>query len=153
MSNLCLALFVDSSPTIPWSVTCLQMSETFLESLNQLRAGWREYFSEFIPKLSNCRLVKTFVGREKLNLVAVDYHLRIDEVCKKFGYFVRFNCTKEEAQRLSVSLHNEKLSENAFLIFKNILNKDFWLYCRPLIRNYGGLGQKYHQKTSLTFPF
>ena len=52
----------------------------FLKLFNQLRVGWLEYFSEFILKLSNCRLVKMLVGQEKLNFVAVDYHLQIDEV-------------------------------------------------------------------------
>ena len=122
MSNICLALFVDSSPIIPWSVTSLQVAHSFLELFNQLRAGRLEYFSEYLPKLSNCRLVKTFVGQEKLNLIAVDSHLQIDEVCKQFGYFVRFNCTRDDTQQLPA---NQPTPQNAFKIMMEA-QKNTW---------------------------
>ena len=40
MLNICLALFMDSSPIVPWSwVTSLQVSQGFLELFNRLKTG------------------------------------------------------------------------------------------------------------------
>lgn len=41
-------------------------------------------------------------------MIAVDHHLQTDEVCKQLGYFVRFNCARDEIEQSPASQSTPK---------------------------------------------
>ena len=76
---------------IPWTVSSMEPGQTFL---GQLCEGSLECFREYATKLQQCRLTRAFVGSARDSLVAVDYRLSVDDVCRKLGSYIRLNCEK-----------------------------------------------------------
>ena len=95
---------------VPWSVVCLDPSQTLEELLKFIKSG-KFVIIKTSPELSLAVLQSVCVGKDRSSQSLVQKELNAVDICTAFGLYIRFIVSLDEPKTSA-----EDISRNAFEI-------------------------------------
>ena len=95
---------------VPWSVVCLDPSQTLEELFRSIKAG-KFVIVKTSPELSLAVLQSVCVGKDRSSQSLVQRELNVVDICTAFGLYIRFIVSLDEPK-----MSAEDISRNAFAI-------------------------------------